>query len=259
MSANIERRAAPSLLGPRTAPPVADARGATTLLDLLHEGFYALFMIKNGAVPPSHDILMERVAEMLAEFTRQARSMRADEADIEQAKYAYCATFDEIMLNCRFTLREQWQRQPSQLMLFGDQMAGEHFFERLELLRNQGRLHLQALQVFHMCLLLGFHGKYGTDTEKLNYLSGRLGDEIAHIKGRSGGFAPRAGRPDQVVNRQHGELPLWALSTLFALIALCAYLGLRASLTRATAATLAPYTDLIKLAPRPAHLTITLP
>ena len=45
-------------------------------------------------------------------------------------------------------------------MLFGDQLAGENFFNRLESLRARGSAHLQALEVFHMCLLLGFQGRY---------------------------------------------------------------------------------------------------
>ena len=121
-------------------------------------------------------------------------------------------------------------------------------------------MRVQALQVFHMCLLLGFQGKYAIDGgEKLSYLTARLGDEIAHIKGRSRGFAPRAERPDQVVNKRRSDVPLWALSSVFALLAICAYLTLKTHLTHGTQTTLAAYADLVKLAPQPAHLTITLP
>ncbi len=35
-----------------------------------------------------------------------------------------------------------------------------------------------------MCLLLGFEGRYTLDGhEKLSYLTARLGDEIAHMRG----------------------------------------------------------------------------
>jgi type VI secretion system protein ImpK len=256
----IERRAAPSLLGPREAKAGAGQRGAAGLLDLLHQGFYLLFMLKNGAAPPPCEVFGDKILRYLDEFDRKAQQMRAEPADIEAAKYAYCATLDEIVLAAHFPQWQEWERTPLQLRVFGDQLAGEHFFDRLEELRSKSRHHLQALQVFHMCLLLGFHGKYALDTsDKLAYLSARLGDEIAHIKGKSRGFAPRAARPDQVVNRVGGDVPLWVLSTLFALAAALAFGGLKMSLTRATLNGLAPYADLVKLAPRPAHLTITLP
>ena len=259
MSQFIERRAAPSLLGPR-GPAIAPGQASSALLDLMHEGFYLLFLLKNGSAPGDEQGFMERIKAFLDEFTREAKKIRADDGDIEAAKYAFCAAVDEIVLASPFDLRKPWERRPLQLLLFGDQLAGEHFFDRLDALRGKGAMRVQALQVFHMCLLLGFQGKYAIDGgEKLSYLTARLGDEIAHIKGKSRGFAPRAERPDQVVNKRHSDVPLWALTSIFALLALCAYLGLRAHLTRNTQATLAAYADLVKLAPRPAHLTITLP
>ena len=259
MSQFIERRAAPSLLGPR-GPAIAPGQASSALLDLMHEGFYLLFLLKNGSAPGDEQGFMERIKAFLDEFTREAKKIRADDGDIEAAKYAFCAAVDEIVLASPFDLRKPWERRPLQLLLFGDQLAGEHFFDRLDALRGKGAMRVQALQVFHMCLLLGFQGKYAIDGgEKLSYLTARLGDEIAHIKGKSCGFAPRAERPDQVVNKRRSDVPLWALTSIFALLALCAYLGLRAHLTRNTQATLAAYADLVKLAPRPAHLTITLP
>lgn len=259
MSQFIERRAAPSLLGPR-GPAIAPGQASSALLDLMHEGFYLLFLLKNGSAPGDEQGFMESIKAFLDEFTREAKKIRADDGDIEAAKYAFCAAVDEIVLASPFDLRKPWERRPLQLLLFGDQLAGEHFFDRLDALRGKGAMRVQALQVFHMCLLLGFQGKYAIDGgEKLSYLTARLGDEIAHIKGKSRGFAPRAERPDQVVNKRRSDVPLWALTSIFALLALCAYLGLRAHLTRNTQATLAAYADLVKLAPRPAHLTITLP
>lgn len=249
----IERR------GARGLAPVPRMR-ADSLLNLMHEGFYMLFMLKNDAAPSGANAFMDKIAQFLADFERDA--IHADDADIDAAKYAFCAAVDEIILCSRFSMREEWERRPVQLVVFGDQLAGKHFFDRLETLRGKGRMHVQALEVFHMCLLLGFQGKYAIDGyEKLHYLTGRLGDEIAHIKGESCAFAPRAQRPDQIVNKSRTELPLMALSTLFTLIALCAYLGLKSSLTRSTINSLARYSNLvqIKLAPHPANLTITLP
>jgi len=266
MSAMIERRAAPSLLGPRGPTPFKDQRrvpadaATATLLDLMHEGIYVLFMLKNGSAPASATVFMDKIRQFLGDFEREAKRLRDDTDDIDAARYAFCAAIDEIILNSPFAVRADWERRPLQLLVFGDHLAGEHFFDRLEELRGKGIARLQSLQVFHMCLLLGFRGKYARDgSEKLQYLTARLGDEIAHMKGRSRGFAPRAARPDQIVNKRRSELPVWALSAVFGLVAVSAYLGLRSSLDASTAATLAPYADLVKLAPHPANLTITFP
>lgn len=260
MTPQVERRAVPSLTGGQGRGPRTDGGRTPSLLDLLHEGFYVLFMLKNGAVPPGEDTFMDKVTALLADFDREARKLHMQGDDIDAAKYAYCAALDEIILGSNHALRAAWERRPLQLVLFGDQLAGEHFFDRLEELRSKGGTRLQALQVFHMCLLLGFRGRHAMDhSDKLNYLNARLGDEIAHIKGKSRGFAPQAERPDQIVHKLRGDVPLWALSTVFALIALGAYVGLKSSLTGSTQNNLAGYVDLVKLAPRPANVTITLP
>ncbi|MBA5639493.1 DotU family type IV/VI secretion system protein [Duganella sp. LX20W] len=220
----------------------------------------------DGEAPPTpagladEAMFKEKVHAFLAEFDREARKLRASGDDIDAAKYAFCAAMDEVIHNSTLAMRAPWRHRPLQLMLFGDHLAGEHFFDRLEALRSKGGVRLQALQVFHICLLLGFKGKFSNEpADKLSYLTARLGEEIAHIKGKSRGFAPQAERPDEIINKLRGEVPLWALSMVFAVAALCVYLGLKTSLTRTTQNSMAPYNDLVKLAPKPANLTITLP
>jgi type VI secretion system protein ImpK len=90
MSGMIERRAAPSLLAPRGVPAngmrAGDVRaGGSTLVDLMHEGFYVLFMLKNGATPPDAATFMERITAFLSDFERDAKRLRADADDIDAA------------------------------------------------------------------------------------------------------------------------------------------------------------------------------
>nr|WP_260115709.1 DotU family type IV/VI secretion system protein [Pseudoduganella buxea] len=86
-----------------------------------------------------------------------------------------------------------------------------------------------------------------------------MGDEIAHMKGKRGGFAPHADRPDQVKHQLRSDLPVWVLCSVFALICVLGYVGLRARLSRNTQNQMNAYSDVVKMAPRAANLTITLP
>jgi type VI secretion system protein ImpK len=249
---------APSLMGAAPAPAASNA--PQTLLDLMYDGFYALFMLKNGSGPQENAEFANKMTQFLDDFNRGARKHGASPDDIDAAKYAFCAAVDEIILRSNFGIRDAWERRPLQLVLFGEQLAGENFFHRLEALRARGSAHLQALEVFHMCLLLGFQGRYILEgSEKLNYLTARLGDEIANMKGKRGGFAPHAERPDQIVHKLRSDLPVWVLCSVFGLICVLGYLGLRTSLGRGTEERIAAYNDVVKLAPRQANLTITLP
>jgi type VI secretion system protein ImpK len=256
MSQHVDRRAPPPPPGSRNAA----GSTPTSLVDVMYEGFYALFLLKNGCGPQDKTAFAEHMTRFLGDVDRNAKALGVPADDVTAAKYAFCAAVDEIILRSDYDIREAWETRPLQLRLFGDQLAGEHFFQRLEDLRAKGGVHLQALEVFHVCLLLGFEGRFALDgRDKLNYLTARLGDEIARMRGKNRGFAPRAERPDQIVHKLGSDLSLWALSMVFAVTALGGYLGFRTALSHETRTALAGYNDLVKLPPRSANVTITLP
>lgn len=231
-----------------------------TLFDLMYEGFYALFILKNGSAPQELEPFTKSIMSFLKYFEHKAKKLNASPDDIYDAKYAYCAAVDEIVLRSNSPIRSAWERKPLQLALFGDQLAGENFFVVLEKLRAEGKPRVEALEVFHMCLLLGFQGKYMLDTpEKLNYLTARLGDEIAMHRGKTKGFAPFWARPDDLVHKLRNEVPLWVIGCLFLFIAAISYTLFSKLLTDQTQSAMLPYNEVIQMAPRTANITITLP
>lgn len=183
---------APSLFGngtptatpnPASSPASEPTYQVRSLLDLLYDGFFMLFLLKNGREPGDADEFRARIQQFLGDFERGAKKLDVAAEDVYAAKFAFCAAIDESVLASQFRIRAEWERRPLQLVLFGEQLAGEKFFQYLEECRAQGARRLQSLEVFHMCLLLGFQGKYLLEgPEKLAYLTARLGDEIAHMK-----------------------------------------------------------------------------
>jgi type VI secretion system protein ImpK len=256
MSQHVDRRTAPPQSGSRNAAGSAP----TSLVDIMYEGFYALFLLKNGCGPQDKAAFADNMTRFLGDVDRNAKALGVPADDVTAAKYAFCAAVDEIILRSDYDIREAWETRPLQLRLFGDQLAGEHFFQRLEDLRAKGVVHLQALEVFHVCLLLGFEGRFALDgKDKLAYLTARLGDEIARMRGKSRGFAPHTERPDQIVHKLGSDLSLWALSMVFTVVTLGGYLGFRTALAHETELAMSGYNDLVKLPPRSANVTITLP
>lgn len=248
MSQFIERRAAPA---PQRTP---------LLVDLMHEGFHMLSLLRHGSVPPGETEFAASIRSFLDAFSSEARALHMATEDIEDAKYAFCAALDETILASSFPLRDAWERRPLQLLLFGDQLAGEHFFDKLEQLRLKGAERLQALQVFHMCLLLGFRGRYALEgADRLPYLAARLGDEITHLRGKGRGFAPRAARPDNIAHKLQSNAPYWIAGGIFVLAAFATFGAMRYSLASSTESALAAYQDVVKQPARQATLSVTLP
>ena len=255
----------PSLLGATAAAP-GNARAPSvsteprTLMDLFYQGFYMIFLLRNGYTPADGPTYRERLRQLLAQVDRGAKKLQLDPDDVFQAKFAFCALIDEIILMSKLRIRDDWERNPLQLEMFGEHMAGEKFFDSLEKLRGEGARRVQVLEVFHMCLLLGFQGRYILEgVEKLSWLTARLGDEIVHLQGKRAPFSPHWAPPDRIAHKLRSEVPLWVMGSVFAVVALVAFIGLRSQLHRNTDADLGRYTDVVKLAPQPAYVTITLP
>ncbi|QAU36062.1 DotU family type IV/VI secretion system protein [Janthinobacterium sp. 17J80-10] len=251
---------APSLFAEGTPlrPDSSHAKGS--LVDMLHDGFYLLLLLKNRYVPRDAAQFAAQVRRLLDSFERSARQRNVSVDDIYAAKYAFCAAVDETILSIDSPIRDEWERSPLQLILFGDQLAGEHFYSELETVRHRGAASVETLEVFYMCLLTGFQGKYMLESkEKLNYLIATLDKEIAHLKGKRAQFAPHWKSPDSIKHLMRAEIPLWIVGAAFALFAVAIYATLNWSLAQHTNTTLGDYFDIIKLAPKVANITISLP
>jgi type VI secretion system protein ImpK len=254
---------APSLfsVAPSTRPEesVTD-RPAKSLVDLLYDGFYMLILLNNRSVPKDPDEFSGNIQKFLDQFERAAKKNNFNAEDIFDAKYAFCAAIDEAVLSSKMNIRDVWERRPLQLVLFGDQLAGEHFFDKLEAARNGGANRINALEVFHMCLLIGFKGRYLLEgPEKLKYLTLQLGEQIAHIKGKAATFAPNWAAPDTISNAIKRDIPMWVIAAVLALFGLVAYIGLDWHAGSTVQNTLSPFKNIVQLAPRAPTLTITLP
>ena len=235
-------------------------RPAKSLVDLLYDGFHMLMLLSQRSVPKDPDEFSGNIQKFLDQFERAAKKNNFSAEDIFDAKYAFCAAIDEAVLSSQMNIRDTWERRPLQLLLFGDQLAGEHFFDKLEAARNGGANRINALEVFHMCLLIGFKGRYLLEgPEKLKYLTQQLGEQIAHIKGKAAAFAPNWAAPDSISNAIKRDIPIWVIASVLALFGLLAYVGLDWHAGSAVQNTLSPFKNIVQLAPRAPTLTITLP
>ncbi|HEL2977820.1 TPA: type IVB secretion system protein IcmH/DotU [Stenotrophomonas maltophilia] len=240
--------------------PTPQAANPQSLQDLMSDGFYLLLLLKRGQLPHDAEGFVQTVQKFLDGVERNAMRLGVASEDVYAAKYAFCAAVDEAILSQPSPLHETWERNPLQLRLFGEHLAGEHFFDRLEELRRQGAARLPSLEVYHYCLLMGFEGKYRLEgTEKLGYLTARLGDEIVYLKGKRHGFAPHALPPDNVRHSLRRVVPLWLPAVVVGCFGIVAFFGMRTYLGHETQQQLAAYNDVVQMPERTAHITITLP
>jgi type VI secretion system protein ImpK len=197
-----------------------------TLLELLEDGTTLVTLLRGGIAPKEIDAFAGRVGSFLANFERQAQAYGKIPGLVSEAKYAFCALFDEVVLSTGGEFAERWSGAPLQLQHFGEHLAGEGFFNHLDHLRLDPVQNLEVMEVYYTCLLLGFKGKYLLESpELLNLLISRLRQEILQAKGGQAAFAPHARPPQRFNEFIRHDLPLWIYFIGLLVVSVLIFLG----------------------------------
>jgi len=143
---------------------------------------------------------------------------------IAQAKFALAAFLDEMVMTSRWREKHQWMSQLLQYELFQTQAAGVEFFDHLDAVRRQLPLNGHLLEIYYLCLVLGFQGKYAiAGREKLSILMGELRRDLEVKQGEPPPLSPHAKQLDEVrQKRQESIVPL-VLSGACCALALLVY------------------------------------
>jgi type VI secretion system protein ImpK len=170
-------------------------------LALLYEGiFTAIVRVQTGRQQAQDpEAFRSRMKQALREITEIASRQGYQQEHVQGACFAVVAFLDEAVLTSADGATTQWARKSLQEEMFGQRSAGEVFFDRLEGLREHpDSPHLaEVFEVYYLCLLLGYEGKYvGGSRAELHSLMRNLSERIERILGRAPGFSPDAALPD---------------------------------------------------------------
>src|SRR5208337_3662523 len=120
------------------------------------------------------------------------------------ATFAVIAFLDESILNLRLPVFADWPRQPLQEERYGHHIAGEIFFQNLQKLLGRQDSHETAdlLEVYQLCLLLGFAGRYSMGGRgDLRAVGEAVAEKIRRIRGAAGEISPAWALPPEAVRR----------------------------------------------------------
>lgn len=207
---------------PTLARPAA-TRAHGTLALLFQEPFTVAIRVRaRRQAAADAESFRVHVKQLLAAADREARQAGYGPDTVRLAVYAYVAFLDESVLNSSQAMFASWPRQPLQEEVFGEHMAGETFFRYLDdLLAQQDSDELaDVLEVYVLCLLLGFRGRYGASAPGgVDALVTAARQKIWRIRGAPGALAPAAALPadeEVVVERDRWlrRLGMIALATL---------------------------------------------
>lgn len=207
---------------------VAATHEKPTLKDLVQDFISMALIVRRGRQVTSVDAFEASVDSFFKTLEHDARSADYSVDEVKDTQYALCAFLDESVLRSgENVLRNHFELQPLQFRYFGVHLAGEGFFEKIESLRSDVKANLDVLEVYHLCLALGFEGKFSLgQKDQLRYLANTLGQDIARYRKTPKALSPDWALPDQVSQMLRHEVPVWLYLVLIGLLCVAVYLTL---------------------------------
>jgi type VI secretion system protein ImpK len=184
-----------------------------------------------GTLPAPHD-LRQRIIDVLDRMVGAARAARVSEAEIAEARYALVAFIDEQILKSSWPGRVEWMNQPLQLTLYREVTAGENFFARMRALLNHGG-HESALEIYYLCLALGFRGAYGVsgNAQGLASFADAARERVVQRLPSAAKLSPSALPRDRARETRGNRGALIGLLAGCAVVVLAVVIGLRVTLS----------------------------
>jgi type VI secretion system protein ImpK len=133
--------------------------GVNSLVSAASTIFELIVRLRSGA---GHRDVAGLHREMIAEirgFEAVASAGGNLANDVRMARYALCATVDDVVLNTPWGSESIWPRQSMVGTFHKETFGGEGFFQLLDQLQQDPRRHLAVLEVMYLCLALGFQGQ----------------------------------------------------------------------------------------------------
>ncbi|MGF6209408.1 DotU family type IV/VI secretion system protein [Pseudomonas sp. ADAK2] len=207
---------------------VAAATEKPVLKDLVQDFISMALIVRKGRQVTSVTAFEASIDAFFSTLEREARNANYSVEQVKDTQYALCAFLDESVLRSgENDLRRHFELQPLQFRYFGVHLAGEGFFEKIDSLRSDVKQNLDVLEVYHLCLALGFEGKFSLgQKDQLRYLANTLGQDIARYRKTPKALSPDWALPDQVSQMLRHEVPVWLYLALIALVCVGVYLTL---------------------------------
>jgi type VI secretion system protein ImpK len=189
--------------------PSVAARSTENLALILQEALTAIVRLRSNRQAVSDaNSFRTHMKEALKTADQEGRKRGYNADTIKLAVFAVVAFLDESILNSRNPLFADWPRKPLQEELFGTHMAGEVYFQNLQKLLGQTDSPELAdlLEVYYLCILLGFAGRYSVGNKgDLRGILDATGEKIWRVRGRLPDLSPSWRLPQEAARKVGGD------------------------------------------------------
>jgi type VI secretion system protein ImpK len=121
--------------------------------------FSLISRIRNRAQHMDPDKLRQSVVAEVREFENRALQAGISAQTVKVARYALCATLDDVVLNTPWGGQSSWGLQSMVGTFHRETVGGDRFYDLLARLEKEPGTNIDMLEFLYMCMSLGFEGR----------------------------------------------------------------------------------------------------
>ncbi|WP_406828467.1 type IVB secretion system protein IcmH/DotU [Microbulbifer sp. ARAS458-1] len=112
--------------------------------------------MNHNNVPDLH----KRLTREIQSFEREAKQLSLPQETVLTARYLLCTVVDEVVLTTPWGTASGWSQHSLLSLFHKETFGGEKCFLILQRTLETPGSHIELLELFYLCLSLGFQGKY---------------------------------------------------------------------------------------------------
>jgi type VI secretion system protein ImpK len=109
---------------------------------------------------PDPEQLRRGMIEAVRDFEKRALATGLDTRSLRAARYALCATIDDLVLSTPWGSSSTWTAQSLTSIFHNEVSGGERFFDILQDMEKDLARHGAVVELMYLCTSLGFEGRY---------------------------------------------------------------------------------------------------
>ena len=151
--------AAPATENPASSGADLSMTGMNRLNASASTLFALVSRIRNRAQHMDPEKLRRSVVAEVRGFENRALQSGIDAQEVKIARYAICATLDDVVLNTPWGGQSIWAQQSMVGTFHRETVGGDRFYDLLARLEKEPAKNINLLEFLYMCLALGFEGR----------------------------------------------------------------------------------------------------
>ena len=170
---------------PSLAPKVRNV-----MMDLAAPVLALAASVRSGRAQVALPQLHGQATNLIAAFERSLAQTGYAEEQRQRAKYALCATVDDIAQNLPGQAADgaEWARRSMTVHFFAENIGGDRFWQLVDDMLSRPAENRDLIELYHAALAAGFEGRFRVMADgrrRLDDLMSRLYAALEHVRGLS--------------------------------------------------------------------------